>query len=354
MDTSISEPIESIVHPAVAIPITDPTQVGEARRLALTLASWLDFDETRKGKVGIVVTEAAGNILKHAHHGQLILNPIEHRSVGGIEIIALDQGPGMGNLARCFSDGYSTTGTLGQGLGAISRMAQTCDVHSASGNGTAVLARMWAGSLPTSVIEPGLDVGVISLPKIGEENCGDSWAVDHQPGRSMLMMVDGSGHGWHAAEAAREAVRIFRQHAHRRPGAILEAAHGALRSTRGAAMAVLELDLDQHSIRYAGIGNISAVVVGAAGRTNLVSHNGIVGHQARKFQEFVYPWQPDGVLIMHSDGLTTQWRLEDYLGLAGRDVSLIAGVLYRDHSRGRDDVSVLAARLRRGTGHFAP
>lgn len=312
--------------------------------MAATMAGWLGFDETDTGRVGIVVTEAAGNILKHAQHGQLVLSPLECRAVGGMDVIALDRGPGMTNLSRCFNDGYSTAGTPGNGLGAIVRLARSYDVHSAVGMGTAVLARFWAAPIPRPAFPVGLDLGVVSLPMTGEESCGDSWAVDQQPGRSMVMMVDGLGHGVYAAEAAREAVRAFRQNVHRRPGAILEAAHGALRSTRGAAMAVLELDLDQRSIRYAGIGNISAVVVGSASRTSLVSHNGIIGHQARKFQEFVYPWQPDGVLIMHSDGLGSQWRLEEYVGLAGRDPALIASVLYRDFTRGRDDVTVLAAR----------
>jgi len=341
MDTSIPE---STVHSSVAIPITDITRVGEARRMAVTMAGWLGFDETHAAKVGIVVTEAAGNILKHARHGQVLICPTGFGSIGGIEIIALDHGPGMANVSRCFSDGYSTAGTPGNGLGAISRLTSTCDVHTMVGAGTAVLARLWAAPLPAPIVPPGLEDGAISLPKSGEESCGDSWAIDQQPGRSMLMMVDGLGHGMHAAEAARAAVHAFRQNVHRRPGAILEAAHGALRSTRGAAMAVAEVDLDQKSIRYAGIGNISSVMVGPAGHSNLVSHNGIIGHQARKFQEFTYPWQPEGVIIMHSDGLGTQWRLEDYPGLASRDPSLIAAVLYRDFTRGRDDVTVLVAR----------
>ena len=42
------------------------------------------------------------------------------------------------------------------------------------------------------------------------------------------------------------------------------------------------------------------------------------------------------------------WSLDDYPGLAGRDPSLLAGVLYRDHDRGRDDVTVVALRERRG------
>jgi len=321
--------------------------VGEARRTAVTIAGWLGFDETAAGRVGIVVTEAAGNILKHAQQGQLVLCPIECRGVGGIEVIALDRGPGMANVSRCFGDGYSTAGTSGNGLGAIARLTNECDVHSIVGVGTAVLARVWAAVVPAPAVPDELELGVVSLPKVGEESCGDSWAVDQQPGRSVVMMVDGLGHGWHAAEAARGAVQAFRQNVHRRPGAILEAAHGALRSTRGAAMAIAEVDLDQKSIRYAGIGNIATVVIGPSTHSNLVSHNGIVGHQARKIQEFVYPWQPDGVMIMHSDGLGTQWRLEDYAGLTTRNPSLIAAVLYRDFTRGRDDVTVLAARSRR-------
>jgi anti-sigma regulatory factor (Ser/Thr protein kinase) len=314
------------------------------------MAGWLGFDETRVARVGIVVTEAAGNILKHARHGQLVLCPIVSEAVGGIEIIALDRGPGMANVSRCFHDGYSTAGTPGNGLGAIARMSDVCDLHSAVGAGTAVLARSWAAPPAPPVVPDNLELGAISVPKSGEDACGDSWAVDQQPGRSLLMMVDGLGHGLHAAEAARAAVQAFRQNVHRRPAAILEAAHGALRSTRGAAMAVAELDLDQKSIRYAGIGNIATVMVGPAGHSNFVSHNGIVGHQARKFQEFVYPWQPDGVIIMHSDGLGTQWKLEEYAGLTSRDPSLIAAVLYRDFTRGRDDVTVLAARSRRAGG----
>ena len=76
----------------------------------------------------------------------------------------------------------------------------------------------------------------------------------------------------------------------------------------------------------------------------MVSHNGTVGHVTRKVQEFVYPWLPGALVIMHSDGLGTQWSLERYPGLALRDPALIAGVLYRDFQRGRDDVTVLVAR----------
>jgi hypothetical protein len=75
-----------------------------------------------------------------------------------------------------------------------------------------------------------------------------------------------------------------------------------------------------------------------------MSHNGTVGLQVRKIQEVSYPWPADAVLVMHSDGLQSHWRLGQYPGLAQRDAALIAGVLYRDFTRGRDDVSVVVQR----------
>ena len=77
---------------------------------------------------------------------------------------------------------------------------------------------------------------------------------------------------------------------------------------------------------------------------HLVSHNGIVGQEARKIGVFTYPWNRESLLLMHSDGLTERWDLKAYPALIRRDPGLIAGVLYRDFSRARDDATVLVAR----------
>jgi hypothetical protein len=128
------------------------------------------------------------------------------------------------------------------------------------------------------------------------------------------------------------------------PKEILEAAHTALRSTRGAALAIAEVDFERLSVRFAGVGNISGTIFASEKSNSLVSYNGTVGHEVRKIQEFVYQWPKGGLLVMHSDGLATQWRLDRYPGLTAKHPSLIAGVLYRDFNRGRDDVTVLVVR----------
>jgi hypothetical protein len=68
----------------------------------------------------------------------------------------------------------------------------------------------------------------------------------------------------------------------------------------------------------------------------------------RKVQEFAFPWPRGALLVMHSDGLGTQWDLGTYPGLTSRHPALIAAVLYRDYDRARDDVSVVVIRNRGG------
>ena len=63
----------------------------------------------------------------------------------GVEILALDKGPGIRDLERSLRDGYSTAGGAGTGLGAISRLSSEFDVYSPPGKGTALLARIWPG-----------------------------------------------------------------------------------------------------------------------------------------------------------------------------------------------------------------
>ena len=63
-----------------------------------------------------------------------------------------------------------------------------------------------------------------------------------------------------------------------------------------------------------------------------------------RINEFSYPWAEGAVLVLHSDGLGGRWDLARYPGLSRHHPSLVAGVLFRDWSRRRDDVTVVAAR----------
>jgi len=153
------------------------------------------------------------------------------------------------------------------------------------------------------------------------------------------------GHGPDARMASGEAVRQLYENPDLPPKAMLTRVHQALRSTRGAAVAVVRIDGIRGKLTYTGIGNIAArIYAGSEGRQNLVSLNGIAGHQCERIHEFNYVWPEDGVLVLHSDGLSTGTGMESYPGLASRDPVLIAGLLYRDFCRGRDDATVVVAK----------
>ena len=328
----------------VAIAIDDASQVGEARRSANAIAAAVGMSDTEIGKFAILASEAATNIVKHAGRGEIVLRSIGPQGADGVELVAIDSGPGIADVDRALSDGYSTAGSSGTGLGAVSRIATTFDLFSSPGAGTVLAARLERAGGARRDRRP-FDIGAVRVAKRGENVCGDDWRiVCDQSGRAMLAVADGLGHGQSAADASRRAVDVAVERAADQPATIISHVHAALRSTRGAAFAVSELDASGNSLRYAGVGNIAATIVTRNGSKSLLSHNGIAGHEMRKLQEFSYDWSPDSLLVMHSDGLSGRWDLSRYAGLTSRMPSVVAGVLYRDFSRGRDDALVVVVR----------
>ena len=332
--------------PSRTIPIssTDLSQTGNARRQALSLAADFGFDELRQGQLGIIVTEAARNIATHGGDGEIILTGWTFNESSGIDVLALDKGEGIANVSAALQDGYSTAGTPGNGLGAISRLSGTFQIYTVPGNGTAVFARVTRTAEDVETEANAYPIGAISVPIAGESVCGDAWSVEFTPGRSLYIVADGLGHGIMAAEAAFEAVRIFHQVSSYAPDRILTEIHQALGKTRGAAVSVAEILHEQRTVNYAGAGNIVAAVWAEGRSRSLVSMNGTVGHSVGRIQQFSYPWTPESLLIMHSDGLATRWAVEQYPGLASRHPGLLAGVLFRDFSRRRDDATILVSR----------
>jgi anti-sigma regulatory factor (Ser/Thr protein kinase) len=330
---------------SLSVPVLEPSQVAAARRAAVRCAQSLRFDETDTGKVALVATEAATNVLKHGGGGEILVRTVtaDAQDTLAVELLALDRGPGM-NAARCLADGYSTIGTHGIGLGAVSRASALFDVYSAPQRGTALVSRVIAGRAPSRAPDARFDVSGVSVARLGETACGDAWSFKALPTGGLLIVTDGLGHGIAAADASRIALEIFHGQPPMKLADLMTRVHEALRPTRGAAVALAEIDLDAQMLRYCGLGNIAGVLATEAGPRHLVSHNGTAGHELHRLQEFTYPWSANATLLMHSDGLATNWRLEDYPGLAVRSPALIAGVLYRDFKRGRDDATIAVVR----------
>lgn len=317
--------------------------VGDARRACVELARSIGFSELRQAEVAIIVTELATNLIKHAGSGEMLAHPIAAGGVVGVEILALDSGPGIAHIADVLRDGYSTAGTPGTGLGAVRRQAAFFDLHSTPQLGTVVLARVYAGATPPAA---PVDVGLVQVPYPNEKVCGDGAAAVIRPNRVAAVVVDGLGHGVGAHDASRAALTAFHRNAAAEPAELLARLHDAMRGTRGgvAGVATITDRNEERVVTFSGMGNISATLVTHAGRRGLVSQNGTLGQTTPKQQAYTLPYPPGGVLVLHSDGLSTSWSLERYPGLLRKPAAMIAGVLYRDAFRGRDDATVLVIR----------
>lgn len=326
----------------LSVPVRDSSQPASARFAAHEHAERAGFDEEDVHRAGLVATELAKNLVKHATGGgELLIHVVSAGPAGEIEIVALDTGPGIGDPSAAMRDGYSTAGSPGTGLGAVRRLSDDFELQS-NGKGTAIWVRLRAKRAAASAV--ALPIAGISVAMHGEPVCGDAWAVRRRNGSSQTLVADGLGHGLHAAEAATAASSAFVAGDDAPSGPMLERLHGALRSTRGAAAAVLTVDASMRTAMFAGVGNIGAAIVSQGTMRHAVSHNGTLGHEARLFRGYQYPWPTGALFVMHSDGLLSHWQIADYPGLIQRHPALIAAVLYRDFSRGRDDVTVVVGR----------
>jgi anti-sigma regulatory factor (Ser/Thr protein kinase) len=323
--------------------VRDVSHVSSARLQVARMSEALGFESTRAGRAAIVVTEAVGNMVKHASGGTLAARAVGRDGSVGVEILAIDSGPGMGNFAASAADGYSTSGTPGTGLGAMRRQADEFDVYTRAGGGTILRALVWAAQVPVESTD--YDVGALCIPKPGETICGDAWGMTLDPRGATFLLADGLGHGPDANRASAAAVDVLCRNVAASPIRILDLAHAKLRPTRGAAVAVIR-HVAGGDISFAGVGNIGACVIDAGNRRAMVSHNGIVGHNAHKSQEFSYPWPRGALMIAYTDGIETQWDLGMYPGLFERHPAIIAAMLFRQHARGRDDVGIVVVRNR--------
>ena len=310
--------------------IDDSSKVGEARRAAHTLANF-EFSAEIAGKVSIAATELANNLLLHARGGELLIQVLGNEDSPVVELLAIDRGPGMDDVERCLRDGYSTAGTPGTGLGAVRRLATEFDIHSAPGEGTIVMARFGNTG--------GMRLGAVNRVVEGEIECGDAWSLRQDAQGFALFVVDGLGHGTFAAEAARVAVGAFEANPFAQPQDILVRANGLMSKTRGGAAASARVVGDQ--VSYCGVGNISGVLISHGKSQGLVSHNGTLGLNQRRTQQFEYRRDPGAFLIMHSDGVSARWDLKHRADLLSRHPAIIAAALYREHGRERDDATVV-------------
>ncbi|MBC3539602.1 ATP-binding protein [Rufibacter sediminis] len=332
--------------------LSDRTFLNIVRRDIGKLAEAAGFTETEVGRVSLVVTEMSTNLVKHAgsQGGELLVKTIcqENGVTCGIELLCLDNGPGMSDPQRMMEDGVSTFGSMGQGLGAIKRQSDFFDIYSQRGVGTVILSHIYRkGKAPKSAArsEQRFQIGSVLVPKPGEKVSGDGWGLRLSHQGAYLLVLDGLGHGEHAHDAARVALQAFGQQPKQVPSEMLRGIHNTIRRTRGAVGALAHWNAEASTLSFCGIGNISGRLLAPDKSKSLLSYNGTLGMSVpNTINDQQYSWERGNLMILHSDGLKSRWDLSKYPELSRHDPTLIAAVLYKDNTRTTDDTLVVVVR----------
>ncbi|GAB7006263.1 SpoIIE family protein phosphatase [Nocardioides sp. AN3] len=321
--------------------LDDISAVSRVRRHAAALAQQLGFEETRTGEVEIVVSELASNVVKHARGGDVALGVVVRDGATLLRVVTIDSGPGSRDIDALITDGVSTSGTLGIGLGAARRLATTLDLYSVPAVGTIAEAQL--ASTPGARSAP--EIAWLTRPLDKSGPCGDAVAHRALPDGHLVMLADGLGHGPLAAAASRRAVEVLHTSRSTGPATLLAEIHRALGTTRGAAVAVVRLEKDTRRIVHASVGNVAGRLLGEGRPRSLVAQPGIVGHRMPRLREEVQTVDATLALVLHSDGLSEKWSLDSMPGVLGHGAGVLAAALLREAAVRRDDASVLALRI---------
>lgn len=310
------------------------------------LAVTARFGEKKLGEIDIIVAEMVSNLVKHAGGGQVLVKLIEEKGVQGIEIISIDKGPGMTDVTRMVADGVSTKNTLGQGLGAMKRLADIFQVYSLKDWGTVILVRVFEKELPRFTKPPMWEVKSVIIPKPGETECGDGFFWTATKDHLKLFLGDGLGHGPEAAKAVVQAGNAFLECEEVEPGEIIRHINNAVKKTRGLVGTVAIFDVKEKKWRLCGVGNIATKINSPTISKGYMAYNGIIGlNVPNTLNAQEAPYEPGQHIIMCSDGIKTRWDSIKYPAILRYDLSIVSASLLKDFARNTDDMSVVTCKI---------
>ena len=351
------------------IAVFQPEDVGRARETAKRFAVQLGFDDTASQEIAIAVSELASNLIKHARGGHLNLASSAADERPGLCLESHDSGPGIPDVERAVTDGFSTTGSLGYGLGTVNRLMDEFQVTSQPGHGTSILCKRWLRRDALPMTPFPLEFGVATRPYPGMEVNGDAFVIKRWESHALVGVIDGLGHGPLAYRASETARQYVETHYDLPLDMLFRGVAQTCHSTRGVVMALARFDfgypladfqlkepqlpgsipeagISGFKLSFASIGNIEVRVLSATKPMNFMVRRGVLGGSAPNAVVTEHAWNPADLLLLHSDGLRTHWVWQDFPDLQVLSAEQVARQLLNALAKEEDDATLLVVKGR--------
>jgi serine/threonine protein phosphatase PrpC len=247
-------------------------------------------------------------------------------------------------VERAIADDFSTSGSLGCGLGAVNRLMDEFDVTSWPGAGTSIVCKRWLRpDVPPALACP-LVFGVATRPCRLMPVNGDAFVIKQWAESALVGVIDGLGHGQFAYRAAQAARHYVERHYDQPLAEIFRGVARTCRASRGVVMGLARFDWGRSTLTFASVGNVEARVFGSPEPMNFVFPRGILGLNARSPVVTQHRWALSNVMVLYSDGLITHWRWTDFPHFAEASASVAAQELLRAFARQADDATVVVVK----------
>ena len=329
-----------------------------------------------KSFIATIVSELASNIIKYATSGSIELRSYEWPGKVKIEVLAIDNGPGIANLNLAMQEHFSSGGTLGLGLSGVKRIADDFEIHSNVGHGTHVLALKnikmdtsqqvlslatafysstsdrLAAFRSTSMVEPpptlNFEIGQRIRAYPGQSVSGDQVLALPLEEGYLLAIIDATGHGPEAYKMALMLLTAIKSIASRHLSEMMSQLYELSKGQRGAALGLAFFDTQKQTVHYAGIGNTSLIVFNdktwQSKAWQGVSRDGILGDRLPSFIEQSTTFKPGDMAIMFTDGLSGSLVTNKARTLCIHDANTIAFRLVHFLGKAYDDASCIVLK----------
>jgi anti-sigma regulatory factor (Ser/Thr protein kinase) len=305
------------------------------------------FSETIREKMELVCNEMVTNQIKHANESGMVQLWERGGASPALDIFALDYGPGIQDLEHAKKDGTTTTGTMGRGLGAITRLSTDSEIYTVEEDpdqdsrwhGTAI----WAQFAPSQkTTKSSLQHGLYLRPFQDSFYNGDFISVQNGSQQIKWLHMDGLGHGKEAEKAVHSAHDVLELDVNIEQR--LEMLSKQLQAGRGAVGILAEIDTGTGSASISGVGDMTACMICNGEKKMFTLASGILGHQHRSIEVIDFSFPQQALLITASDGIRGSWNLNTLPQLWRLHPQMIALVMGHVLGRNNDDRSLVIIR----------
>jgi anti-sigma regulatory factor (Ser/Thr protein kinase) len=332
---------------APLIPIASASDAYTVRQTAKEMASAIGFGEQVGEEIALAVSELASNLLKHARGGELRLSRVEDNGRLGIRIESHDLGPGIADVEQAMTDGFSTVGGRGYGLGAVNRLMDQFEITSrcAASTGTHIVCTRWL-RVDAPVAACPLEFGLATRPRLGMTMNGDAFVIKRWDTSALVGVIDGLGHGKHAHHAAQKARQYVETHFDQPLDAVFRGVGRTCRATRGVVMALARFEFGGDSIRFsfASVGNVEARFLRKDDAEKFIVRRGVLGGNAPSPRVTEHHWKTGNILMLFSDGVSQHWSTENFPELTNEAATVMAERLLRIFSKENDDATLIVVK----------